>query len=425
MIRGLIVLTLAAAVSGWLLWFQATHDLWYLHIGVDPVVYWNRALSFHEHGGTWSGMGMNEYQPGALWFFAAVMWAAGPRSTFEEFFPMLMMSNVILLAVHVVFARVFASARAAWLMLLAAVLIGPILLCRFELLVSLLVLGSWLCWRRGLFLPAGLLLGVATATKIYPVLLVPLLLVSAWRLGRWQRAATALVGWMAGGLLVTGALVLFGSSWTDILSALRFHFDKPFGVEGLLGSGIPLVQGLIGIPLRLAPRNGIHGFESDLGSLPTFLLEWCWLAAFAAVVWAIVRLPKDQQCAAPGAVFVLFGWYVLLGKLTAPQYAWWALPFLALTPTSWMTRSEWRWVLALLTASLVLAQIVYPLNYSEFLECFRGDYLANRIFRLNLLKNLLWLLALIVASRALWRAGRPAASPQTAEGIPYRGPQAF
>lgn len=409
MIRGLLALALATVASGWLLWFQATNVLWYPHIAVDPVVYWNRALSFHGNGGTWAQLDMNEYQPGALWFFAAVMGAAGKECGFEQFFPALLFSNVLLLVAHVVVARAFVSARAAWLMLLFAVLVGPILLCRFELLVSFLVLLAWLFWRRGLETPAGALLGAATAAKIYPVLLVPLLLVAAWRGGGVSRAAVAFFAWVAGGLFVTGALLLFGSGPDDVWSALQFHFDKPFGVEGLLGSAIPLVQGVLGIPLRLAPRNGIHGFESDLGAMTTFFLEWCWLAVVAATVWAIVRLPKAERCASPGALFVLFGWYVLLGKLTAPQYAWWALPFLALAPAAWMARSEWRWTLGLLVVALVLGQLVYPLNYSEFLDCFQGAYLSNRIYWLNLAKNLCWLGTLVIATRALWRAGNPAA----------------
>lgn len=403
MIRGIIALALATLAGCWLLWFQANHALWQPHIVVDPVVYWNRALSFHENAGTWARMGVNEYQPGALWFFAAVMVLTGGPCDFEKFLPVLMGVNLLLLVAHVVLARVFVSSRAAWLMLLFAVLVGPILLCRFELLVSLLVLAGWGLWQRGMFMPAGFFLGVATATKVYPVLLVPLLVLAAWRDGRAARAGAAAFACVGGAYVVVGALGLFGCGWEGVVAAMRFHFDKPFGVEGLLGSGIPLLQGILGIPLRMAPRNGIHGFESDLGTTATFLLEWCWLPAALAVVWAIACLPRSGRCAAPGALFVLLGWYVLLGKLTAPQYAWWALPFLALAPGAWMSRGAWCVLLCLLSAALIAAQIVYPLNYSEFLACFGGNYLLNRIFWLNLLKNLLWLGALFLATRALLR----------------------
>jgi hypothetical protein len=372
------------------------------------MVYWDRAVSFHQNGGTWAQMGVNEYQPGALWFFAAVMAVAGRSCDFGVFLTVFLWSNVALLAAHLILVRVCVSPRAAWLTLFFAVLVGPILLCRFELLVSLLVLGAWLFWRRALFLPAGILLGAATATKVYPVLLVPLLVVAAWRERGAVHGIGALFAWIAGGAAVTGALLLAGCSIDGIIAALRFHFDKPFGVEGLLGSGIPLVQALLGIPLRLAPRNGIHGFESDLGVVSTFLLEWCWLPAVVFVMWMVLRQPREERCADPGALFLLLGSYVLLGKLTAPQYAWWALPFLAPVAKSWMPRKHFICMLALLTFSLVLAQLVYPLNYSAFLECFRGDFLQNQIYWLNFAKNLLWLAALLIAVPAVLRRSNKA-----------------
>ena len=415
MVRWHGILIFATIFVSWLLWTQANHPLWHLHIVVDPVVYWQRALAFHESGGTWAPMGMNEYQPGALWFFAGVMAASGGAGEFDGFLRALMVANLLLLAAHVALARIFVSVRAAWLMLLFALLVGPILLCRFELLVSFLVLAAWVFWQRGIFVPSAVILGMAAATKVYPVLLLPLLTVASWLEGKWSRAGAVVFAWLGGGVLVAGSLAIFGSGWSDIVAAIHFHFDKPFGVEGLLGSGIPVLQSVLGIPLRMAPRNGIHGFESDLGALPTLLLEWSWLGAFAAVAWLIVSsCPRAERCAAPGAIFVLFGWYVLLGKLTAPQYAWWALPFLALAPASFLSRGEWKSLLVLLTFALVAAQVVYPLNYSEFLGCFSGNYLGNRIFLLNAAKNVFWLAAMIVATRGLLCMKSKSSVPQTA-----------
>ena len=78
-----------------------------------------------------------------------------------------------------------------------------------------------------------------------------------------------------------------------------------------------------------------------------------------------------------------------------------------MTGMVWISGDIW-WRRTLVVA-LVLSQIVYPLNYSEFLDCFQGAYLSNRIYWLNLAKNLCWLGTLVIATRALWRAGNPAA----------------
>jgi hypothetical protein len=397
-----LLAVVTAGVLG-VLWMLAHDPRWQSHIVVDPVVYWQRASSFFAHDGSWSHLGMNEYQPGALWFFAAVGWMAGAPGEFAPFLQMLFLVNLALLAVHVFLARRFGPPAAPWLMLLFALLAGPLLLCRFELWVSLLVLTAWVLWVRGRAGAAAFLLGVATATKIYPVLLVPFLLATAWSQGSWRGAGRTVLAWGAGGFLVLGALGLWGSSWREVRAALDFHFDKPFGIEGLLGSGIPLAQGLLGIPLRMAPRNGIYGFESDLGNAMTFALEWLWIAPAVGIFFLLWRHGRGEAWSEPGVIFVLFGWYVTLGKLMAPQYTWWALPFLALAPAAWFAAGQKTIVVLLLGGGLVLGQIVYPLNYSEFLQCFNGAYTENGIFWLNVAKNLLWLAAVSLASVAMWR----------------------
>ena len=385
------------------LWLQVHNQAWLNHIVVDPVVYWNRASYFLQHGGSWVALGVNEYQPGALWFFVAVSGLAGGVVEFDTFLQALIAANLALIALHVILAWRFGSRSSAYSMLLFAVASGPILLCRFELVVSALILGAWIFWRRGRFVSAGLLLGLATATKVYPVLLFPLLLASAFSDSGIRASLRAAGAWFGGGFLAVGALGLFGARWENVVDAMRFHFDKPFGIEGVLGGGIPLVQALLGIPLRMAPRNGIYGFESDLGAAATFLLEWLWLPAAAAVIILLLRTRCAAKFSEAGALFILFGWYVALGKLMAPQYTWWALSLLPMASADCFTRRERVAVASLAVACLLLGQVVYPLNYSEFIKCFDGDFLFNRLFWFNALKNLLWVAALAVATKALLR----------------------
>lgn len=404
-----VSLALAALAVMWVLWTQVHDARWYAHIVVDPAVYWQRAASFFTHDGSWSRLKMNEYQPGALWFFAAVGSATGAPGEFDPFLKGLFIANLLLLAGHVVLARFCGPAISPWLMLFFALLTGPLLLCRFEFLVSLMVLGSWAFWVRGHWSPASFLLGAATATKIYPVLMLPLLAVSAGMRDGWRGFFRQLVMWVAGGFAVVGTLGMWGSEWKDVLGALQFHFNKPFGVEGLLGSGIPIVQWLLGIPLRMAPRNGIFGFESDLGPVVTFALQWSWVAAVAAILVLLWRSRRADAWSQPGVLFVLFGWYVVLGKLMAPQYTWWAVPFLALTPRDWFGPRLHAVAVILVAASLLLGQIVYPLNYSEFLACLNGEYYLNRIFWLNAVKNLFWLAAVVVGTVAMIRQPATAA----------------
>jgi hypothetical protein len=390
------LLVFATAGALWFLLDRAWNPGWLGHLRIDPLVYHARAEFFHEHG-SWAGLGFNEYQPGALWFFAAVGVAAGGLSEFDDFLRALMAVNCVILAAHVLLAGIFGGRFAPWLMLALAAACGPILLFRFELFVSLLVISGWLLWRSGRLAAAGALLGFAVSAKLYPVLLGPLFLIDAWRLGRWPRVATGLAGWGMGLALPILALFAFGTRPSEVMDALRYHFDKPVGIDGFQGSLIPVLQELFGIPLRNAPRNGIYGFDSDLG-IAAGLIAWLWLPLVLAVMFFTWRKSGGKAWPEPAALFVIFGIYVGLGKLMAPQYVWWAVPFLAFASPGVFSVRQILAISTPLLAALAISQIVYPLNYTEFIESFSGQPLANRLFWINATKNVLWLLSIVLAA---------------------------
>jgi hypothetical protein len=66
-----------------------------------------------------------------------------------------------------------------------------------------------------------------------------------------------------------------------------------------------------------------------------------------------------------------------------------------------MPKKQFTLMLALLVSSLLIGQIVYPLNYSEFIKSFAQDPLENRLFWINAIKNLLWLGAVGIAAKNL------------------------
>jgi hypothetical protein len=68
-----------------------------------------------------------------------------------------------------------------------------------------------------------------------------------------------------------------------------------------------------------------------------------------------------------------------------------------------MSQKQFTLMLALLVSSLLIGQIVYPLNYSEFIKSFAQDPLENRLFWINAIKNLLWLGAVGIAAKNLLR----------------------
>ena len=387
-----IALIFSTAALVWMLWTRASDPRWFGHLQIDPVVFQTRAVSFLDNS-SWEKIGMNEYQPGALWFFVTTACGLDDPKNFNAFLRALFVANTILLCLHILLAAVFGGKHTPWIMLILAAATGPILFFRFELLVSFFVLSGWLLWRRGHFNSCGVFMGLAMATKIYPILIAPLLIADAWLSGKNRKAVSTIMAWGAGLFGMILSLAVFGAHSQELMSAIRFHLDKPIGIDGFLGSLVPVLQSFLGIPLRMAPRNGIHGFESDLGAIATTLLTWMWIPICLVVMIWILRARDKNFFPNAGGLFVLFGFYVGFGKLMAPQYTWWAVSLLPFAPAAWLSKKVWSTVILLLVASLLIGQIVYPLNYSEFIESFGKKPLENRLFWINGVKNLLWLAA--------------------------------
>ncbi|MCX6964603.1 MAG: hypothetical protein NTW41_04540 [Verrucomicrobia bacterium] len=388
-----------------LLWTRASDPRWLGHLQIDPVVFQTRAVSFLEHS-SWAHSGTNEYQPGALWFFVATACGLEDPRKFDDFRLALLTTNAILLCLHILLAAVFGEKHTPWLLMILAAATGPILLYRFELLVSLLVLTGWLFWRRGHLNSCGFFMGLAMATKIYPILLAPLLLFGAWMSGKIRKGISSMFAWGLGLFGMTFSLLIFGAQSQELMSAIRFHINKPFGIDGSLGSFVPILQNFLDIPLRMAPRNGIHGFDSDLGGIATTAITWIWFPIALGVIGLILRKQRGVGYPNAGDLFVLMGVFVGLGKLMAPQYTWWALSLLPFAPAAWLSRTKWIAVMLLLVSSLLLGQIVYPLNYSEFIKSFSVNPLENPLFWINSAKNLMWLAAVGIATSGLFRGSR-------------------
>lgn len=399
------MLAIVSAVLMWSLFQRGLDPAWSGHLRTDCTAFQARATEFlSDH--SWSGLRDNEYQPGALWFFAGVG-ALNLRGSFVE---TLMAVNALLLLSHVLLARMVRGSGQAWAMVAIIAGVGPILLYRFEAVVSLLVICGVL--MGGAKPPlntigAGTLMGIGVATKLYPVLLLPGLLASSLTKGARQAALAAGGAVVVGVTIPTLLLSSFGYPLRQMVAAVAYHLDKPVGVDGFWGSAFPVIWGLFDFPLKMASRNAIHGFDPALPGMPAWAaqaLTWMWVPLIAVFIAVAGRRRGWAQLNSPGVAFVIIGLYVAFNKLYTPQYCWWALPFMVLAPRGWFTPGERATLFVTLAGCLAISQLIFPLNYSAFLATFQtGTYLNSWLFWANAGKNLLWVAAVGVGARAACR----------------------
>ncbi|MBM9468919.1 glycosyltransferase 87 family protein [Nakamurella leprariae] len=198
----------------------------------------------------------------------------------------------------------------------------------WDLLAIALTAAAMLAWSRDRAVLAGVLIGLGTAAKLYPVLLLGPLLVLCLRSGhlpRWARAAgAAAVVWLAVNLPV---MLLHPQGWYEFI---RLNSQRPAEYD----SWYFIFQSLSGSTVfNAAPGESSPGLLNAL-SLGLFLV------ACAAIGWLALsarRRPRFAQLA-----FLVVAAFLLTNKVWSPQYSLWLLPLVVLALPRWRPVLLWQ-----------------------------------------------------------------------------------
>lgn len=286
--------------------------------------------------------------------------------------------------------------RAVVLWLAAVPALGGITFARFDLLTGVLVAAAVLLVAQRPWLAAAAV-SVATAIKLWPVLLIPATVAAARR-----RLPPALVVLVIGALLAGGTVLLAG--WARLLSPLTYQTDRGLQIESVAATPAMAAWALAPDSWKIT-FSAFRAFEISGPGVEALLLATNVLTALLGVglvaVWwrAFARRdPLTPQALVWVSLAATIG-FVVAGKVLSPQYLLWLLPVAAggLALGGISSRSLWRWSLVLLAAT-ALTHLVYPVLYRGLVEHSAWSLPAVLVLVVrNLL--LLWL-----AGWAWWRA---------------------
>lgn len=245
------------------------------------------------------------------------------------------------------------------------------------LAVALAGLGM-LAWARSRPVVAGVLLGIATATKLYPVLfLVPLVLL-CWRAGKFRALGGVVAATVLTAVAVTAPVYLTAPSYglvdgqqtnvlgspldrigDDGLSALAPHATVG-GVEATNAVyrffDLNTTRGADWDSLYLqlqhlrtdkgalkGPRNAVADLVTDPPGTPkqlntlVALLEVALVGALTVLVALARRRPRLPQL-----LFLMTAGFLLVNKVDSPQYVLWLLPLAVLARPRWRPFLAWQ-----------------------------------------------------------------------------------
>jgi Glycosyltransferase family 87 len=348
-----------------------------------------------------------EYPPGALAAFVIPALGhdrADDSASFRRTFDRLMLfcgcAALLLAAVALrgLGAGTGRFAAALAFIALAPLALGSVLVSRYDLWPSALAAGAIAALAWGRLRLGSALLALGTVAKLYPIVLLPLVLTEAWRRGGRREAARCGALFLGVFALVLAPFVALspgGMRWT-----LARQLTRPLQIESLGSSFLLAAHQAFGLGITM--RSGA-GSQNLVGTAPNVLAVLQSIVAAAVLIglWvAYARGPRGAErlirySAAAVCAFVAFD------KVLSPQFLIWLIPIVPL-----VRGRRGLGASALLLLALVVTQLWFPFRYWDLVLHF--DALASWLVPL---RDLLLLGVLAVLLWPTRRQHEPARTP--------------
>ena len=207
----------------------------------------------------------------------------------------------------------------------------------WDLLAMAFASAALWAWSRERPVAAGVLIGLGTAAKLYPVFLVVPLWILAVRTQRYRGAiwatAAAAVSWATVNVPVALA---YGHGWWEFY---KFSMDRPTERSTVWA----IVKTLI--------DSGASANDATYWKPPGAAVALALIAGLLAVVWIGLQAPTKPRMGQLAFLVVLA--FLLTTKVWSPQYSLWLVPLLALARPRWRLNLLWQfteclvWILTL------------------------------------------------------------------------------
>ncbi len=193
-------------------------------------------------------------------------------------------------------------------------------LINWDMLAVVMVAATLWAWARDKPLLTGVLIGLGTATKLYPLLLLGGLLVICLRERRGRDLTGVVLAAAATWLLTNAPAYLTGQEQWKVF----WSFNSERGAD--LGS----------IWLVVSQATD-HAFTAHTINLWSYGILALWCAGVAVLGWTAPTTPRLAQLGS----LVVVG-FLLVNKVYSPQYVLWLLPLAVLARPRWRDQIVWQ-----------------------------------------------------------------------------------
>ena len=333
-----------------------------------------------------------------------------------------------LTAFRVVFAAEMALAGAVGVLLLAAglgrlgtrvadrrvalsvvalvpLLLGGVILTRFDLVPAAIVAGAMLLLVTDRLRAGALVVGIGIAVKLYPAVLLPLVGIVAWRRGGRRELASVLA--LVAAPVLAVYLPFLVAAPDGVLDSVGRQLGRPLQIESL-GAGLLLAaHHAVGTSLGWASGSGSQNLTGTGADTLAVLLGIAQVAVVVLVWVSFWRGPSSSGRLVRHAAAAVVA-FVALSKVLSPQFLVWLVLLVPL-----VVGARGRVPLWLMTAACAVTAVWFPARYWELVKEF--DPLASWLVLVRgaLLLALLGVLMWPARGRAPARSHSPVPSPDS------------
>jgi hypothetical protein len=247
---------------------------------------------------------------------------------------------------------------------------APILAWRMDLFVAVLTAAAVVAVFENRPDAAGAMIGIGFATKLYPVVLLPVLVARYAAEKNW-RAALRLCA-AAGIVSVLVFLPFVLRAPADILSFLRYHAMRGLEIESVAAGFLLLGHVLRGVPLSLVINYGALHLRSPAADAALRWLPALFPVAIVALSVVVFRRFRADEgadgderalCDAVLASLLVF---IVANKVFSPQYLAWLLPF-----APFLSRRR----AVVMVALFALTIAIFPFSFEQLVQLRPGAVL--------------------------------------------------
>jgi uncharacterized membrane protein len=222
----------------------------------------------------------------------------------------------------------------------------------WDLLAMAFMSGAMWAWARRKPVLTGALIGLGTAAKLYPGLLLVAIGILALRTRKWSDAGWAVLSAALTWVVVNGPVALaWHRGWWEFY---QFSIDRPTERSTLWAMARTLAVG------------SLQDSDAPYWVPPGAAVALAFVAGMLLVVWLGLRAPIRPRLAQLAFLCVLV--FLLTTKVWSPQYSLWLVPLVALARPRWKLALVWQfseilvWILTL-TLLLGYSTPQHSINY--------------------------------------------------------------